>query len=1016
MNICNISIKRPITTLVFMILILLFGYLNLRQIGIREYPNIETPTISVSTTYTGASASVVEMKITQRIENAVAGIEGLDSITSTSKDGKSFVTLEFAINRDLDAAANDVRDRVNSIYNKLPDSADFPIIRKYNTSGFPCIMIAVSAPMSSLEITDYLNRYLVDKFSVIEGVATVDISGSQEKSMRIWLNRKQMAAHNVTVSDVVNAIQTENVEYPAGRIESEYLEFPLTINRQYNSPADFEKIIISRDSEGNSIHLSDVANIVVDSKSSRSYFSANGSPAVSIQISKSQTADVIQISRDVRALVKTLEKTLPSGMKMQILRDESSFIHESINEVFESLMIAAVLVFLIIYLFIGSIRAAMITAVTVPISIIGSFIVLNTLDYSINMLTLLAMVLAIGIVVDDAILVLENIQRHIEDGKSPMQAAIEGSNQVLFAVISTTVVLVSVFLPISMLPGKTGKMFTEFSIAISTAVCISSFVALTLTPMLCSKFLQRAENNGNRLLERIIKFSGNFYKKILLEFMECKKYVALAFIVITGVVAIFFITLPGEYEPREDRNAMFLKLTGQEGTGYYAMRDYSDKVLKKIYPILDNAGLNSLITVVPGFGNASGAVNSGNFIMEFIGSKYRSKSTFQLANELKKAVASIPGIKATPILPMGIGASGSHALQFIIGGPDYEELAKWKDIVLEEVKKYPGISDIDSDYKETTPKFFVNINKERAGDLNISAQTVGSTLEVMLGSKDVTTYIDGGREYDVVLQADRESRSEMKDISNVYVRSNNGQLIPLDNVIYITESGMPSSLARYDRTRCITFSGNINNGYSMSDIVHFIETTVKNKLPEYAQISYKGQTKDYKQSEGSMLFVFAMAVLISYLALAAQFESFRHPFVIMLSVPLGGFGALAAIYLLGYTLNIYSQIGLIMLIGLNSKHGILIVEFANQLRESGMEMKQAVLEAARLRLRPIIMTGISTIAGAIPLMYATGASCISRQNLGIVEVFGGLSGILLTLLIIPIGYIIMDDKKFSKET
>lgn len=1014
MSICNISIKRPITTLVFMILILLFGYLNLREIGIREYPNIETPTISVSTTYTGASASVVETKITQQIENAIAGIEGLDSITSSSKDGKSFVTLEFAINRDLDSAANDVRDRVNSIYNKLPDSADFPVIRKYDTSGFPCVMIAVSAPMSSLEITDYLNRYLVDKFSVIEGVASVDIAGSQEKSMRIWLNRKQMAAHNVTVSDIVNAIQTENVEYPAGRIESEYLEFPLTINRQYNVPEDFEKIIVSRDSDGNPIRISDIATVVIDSKSSRSYFSANGSPAVAIQVSKSQTADVIQISRDVRALVKTLEKTLPAGMKMQVLRDESSFIHESINEVFESLMIAAALVFLIIYLFIGSIRAAMITAATVPVSIIGSFIVLNTLDYSINMLTLLAMVLAIGIVVDDAILVLENIQRHIEDGKSPMQAAIEGSNQVLFAVISTTVVLISVFLPISMLPGKTGKMFTEFSVAISTAVCISSLVALTLTPMLCSKFLLRAENSGNKLLERVVQSSGNFYKKVLSKLIEYKKCVALAFAVIAGVVSMFFMILPGEYEPREDRNAMFLKLTGQERTGYYAMRDYADQVFKTVCPILNNAGLTSLITVIPAFGNASGAVNSSNLMMEFIGSQYRSKSTFQLANELKNAVSPIPGIKASPILPMGIGASGSHALQFIIGGPDYEELAKWKDIVLEEVKKYPGISDIDSDYEETTPKFFVNINKERAGDLNISAQTVGSTLEVMLGSKSVTTYIDGGREYDVVLQADRESRSEMKDVSNIYVRSNNGQLIPLDNIVEITESGTPSSLARYDRTRCITFSGNISSGYSMSDVVNFIETTIKSKLPEYAQISYKGQTKDYKQSEGSMLFVFALAILISYLALAAQFESFRHPLVIMLSVPLGGFGALMALYLLGYTMNIYSQIGLIMLIGLNSKHGILIVEFANQLRESGMGIKQALLEAARLRLRPIMMTGISTIVGAIPLMLATGASCVSRQNLGIVEVFGGLSGILLTLLIIPIGYLIMDDKEPQK--
>ena len=1012
MSICNISIKRPITTIVLMILILLFGYLNLRKIGVREYPNIEIPTISVSTTYTGASASIIETKITQQVENAVAGIEGLDNIQSTSKDGRSNVKLEFSVDRDLDNAANDVRDRVSRIYNKLPDGADLPVMRKFDTGGFPCMMIAVSAPMSAMDITDYLNRYLLDKFSVIEGVASVDIGGNQEKSMRIWLNREQLAAHNITVTDVENAIKTENVEYPAGRIESEYLEFPITINRQYTSPEDFMCIIISRDKEGNPIRISDIAKVVIDTKSNRSFFQANGEPSVAIQVSKSQTADVIQISKDVRELIKTLQKSLPQGMKMKILRDESEFINESISEVFYSLLIAAILVFLIIFVFIGSIRAAIITAVTVPVSIIGSFIVLNTLNYSINMLTLLAMVLAIGIVVDDAILVLENIQRHIEDGSTPLDAAVRGSNQVLFAVISTTVVLLSVFLPISMLPGKTGKMFTEFSVAMSTAVCLSSLVALTLTPMLCSKFLKasRAENKFNNLVNYIVKISGEFYKNTLSNLLNYKKQVILIFFAITTTVALFFNILPSEYEPKEDRNAMFLKITAQEGTGYYAMRNYVEKILKRIRPVLGKGIVKNIMTTVPGFGGGDGAVNSGNIIMEFVNSTEREKSTFQIAAELTKVLAEMPGVRAAPILPMGIGASGSHALQFVIGGPDYNELARWKNIILAELAQYPGVADIDSDYKETTPKFFVNINKDRAGDLKVSAKTIGSTLEAMLGSKTVTTYIDGGREYDVILQADHESRSDMQDVSNMYVRSDNGELVPLDNIIDIAESGTPSSLTRHDRTRSITFSGNINDGYSMSDILNFIETKVKKKLPDYAQIYYRGQSKDFKESDGSMLFIFSLAILISYLALTAQFESFKHPLIVMLSVPLGGFGALVALYLLGYTMNIYSQIGLIMLIGLNSKHGILIVEFANQLRESGMEMKQALLEAARLRLRPIMMTGISTVAGAIPLMLATGASCVSRQNLGVVEVFGGISGILLTLLVVPVGYVIFNSR------
>ena len=1014
MSICSLSIKRPISTIVLMIIIVLFGYLNLQKIGVREYPNIEIPTISVSTTYTGASASIIETKITQQVENAVAGIEGLDNIQSTSKDGRSNVKLEFSIDRDLDNAANDVRDRVSRIYNKLPDDADLPVIRKFDTGGFPCMMISVSAPMSGMEITDYLNRYLLDKFSVIAGVASVNIAGTQEKSMRIWLNREQMAARNVTVADVENALRTENVEYPAGRIESEHMEFPITINRQYNTPEDFQKIIISKDEKGNPIRISDVARVVVGTKSNRSFFEANGKTSVAIQISKSQTADVIQISKDVHSMIQTLQKSLPKGMELHVLRDESQFINESIAEVFDSLIIAAILVFLIIFIFIGTIRAAIITAITVPVSIIGSFVVLNALDYSINLLTLLAMVLAIGIVVDDAILVLENIQRHIEEGKSPLDASIDGSNQVLFAVISTTVVLLSVFLPISMMPGKTGRMFTEFSVAMSTAVCISSVVALTLTPMLCSKFLKASAgvSKFNQAVGRLVKYSGEFYRNILERVLNYKKTIVSIFLIITASVGLFFAILPGEYEPKEDRNAMFLKLSAPEGTGYYAMHNFTEQVLQKLKTILDDKIVKNIITVVPGFGNADGAVNSGNVMMEFVGSRERSKSTFLLASEFKKAFAVIPGIKASPILPMGIGASGSHALQFIVGGPDYTELAQWKNLIISEINKYPGISDIDCDYKETTPKFFVNIDKNRAGDLDISAKTVGSTLESMFGSKTVTTYIDGGREYDVILQADLESRSDMQDISNIYVRSDKtNKLVPLGNFVSVKESGTPRSLARHDRTRCITFSGNINSGYTMSDVLKFLETSVKSKLPEYAQISYKGQSKDFKESDGSMLFIFSLAILISYLALASQFESFKHPFVVMLSVPLGGFGALIALYFFGYSMNIYSQIGLIMLIGLTSKHGILIVEFANQLRESGMPIKQALLDAARLRLRPIMMTGISTVAGAIPLMLASGASCISRQNLGVVEVFGGISGVLLTLFVIPIGYLLFNKAK-----
>ncbi|MDR2724438.1 MAG: efflux RND transporter permease subunit [Holosporaceae bacterium] len=1009
-------ITRPVATTVLMLLIVLFGYINLERLPVREYPNIEVPTISIVTTYAGASSNIIETKITQLVENAVAGIEGLDNIQSTSKEGKSNIQLEFSMFRDLDAAANDVRDRINRILNKLPEGADIPVVRKFDASEMPIMIISITNPnMSKIELSDYADRYIIDKFSVLEGVASVNLMGQCEQSMRIWLNRKEMAARGITVSAVENALIAENVEYPAGRIESKEKEFPITLHRQYNTPKDFKRIIISRDEGGNPIRISDVARVSIEPKTPRSLFEANRETTISLGILKQSTANAIAISRSTRELIKNLQTKLPPGMKLKVLRDEARFIEQSITEVFETVIIAIILVFLIVFAFIGSFKTALIPTIAVPISIIGACIVLNALNYSVNMLTLLAAVLAIGIVVDDAILVLENIQRRLDEGEAPMDAAVNGSNQVLFAVISTTIVLLAVFLPIGMLPGKTGKLFNEFSVTISIAVCFSSVVALTLTPLLCYRFLSiQKYSRFNVLVDSVMQKARTNYGNFLRIILSCKTSMMISFFLIVGITILIVRHLPGEYEPAEDRNMLMLKVNAPEGTGYYSMSDYMHSVLERIYPLLDQKLATNILATIPGFKDGEGSVNSGIAIVELKNCENRRSSVFQIATDLRAEMAQIPGVKTSIVFPMGIGTRGSHALQFILGGYDYDELIKWRDIIFAAAKEYPGIRDIDCDYKETTPKFIVDIDKDRAGDLGVSTKAIGSTLEAMFSSRNVTTFTDRGHEYDVVLQADMESRDNINDISNIYVKSQNSSaLVLLDNIVNIREVGEAGKLGRQNRSRSITISGNISDGYSLREVLDFLEKVVREKLPEYAQIYYRGQSKDYKESEGSMAFVFLLAILISYFVLAVQFESFISPLVVMLTIPLGAFGAVAALWLAGYTMNIYTQIGLIMLIGLSAKHGILIVEFANQLREKGMGFEKALVEAAKLRLRPIIMTGASTIIGAVPLLLATGAGSASRQNLGIVQVFGGISGILLTLMIIPVGYLLFCSKFFS---
>ena len=1008
MTICRFSIIRPVVTIVFMLLLVVFGYLCMSSLAVREYPDIDTPTISIRTNYDGASASVVETKITRIIEDAVAGIEGLDNISSTSMDGRSNVTLEFKTERDIDAAANDVRDKVSRILKNLPDEADAPVVAKYDSSGMPVLIVALtSTKRTPMELTDYADRYLVDRYSVIDGVASADVFGAQEQSMRVWLDRKNMAARGITVDDIQNVLKTENLESPGGRIESNDREFVVRVNRRYHTPADFANMVLKQNGNGDFIRLGDVAKVELAPRSLRQSFTSNKEPMITIGVSKQSTANTLSVVQGAKELTEKIKEDLPEDMDMTILRDDSLFIQAAIDEVIESLIITAILVLLIIFLFLGDLRASLIPAFTVPISLIASFIVLALAGYSINLLTLLALVLAIGLVVDDTIVMLENIHRRIKNGEPPMVAAVRGADQVIFAVIATTVVLIAVFMPICLWEGKTGKLFAEFAVAISAAVCFSSVVALTLTPMLCSKMLKQEDEKNLiiRMVNAVIGFCEKIYDKSLRTVAKAKIITFAVFIAICILTVWGWKSLPSEYEPEEDRAVIMLRMQAPEGTNYYTMSGYANQTTDAVFPLLDQGLAKNLMVVVPTFGDSEGAVNRGFAILELQEWGNRDKSAREILDKLRGDLNRIPGLPIQPFLPNGIGSRG-NPVQFVIGGPEYPELVKWRDIILEKCKSYPGFVDIQWDYKETTPQLHVDINTKRADELGISTEEIGVTLETMLGSKKVTTYVDRGQEYDVVLQADRHSRATPDNLSNIYVRSkHSGELIPLSNVVTITEKGDAGRLSRYNRVRAITISGNVAPGYALSDVLDFLEKTAKENLPEYRQIFYKGQSKDMKESSSSMIYIFALALLVSYLALAAQFESFLCPLIVMFTVPLGMVGAIAALMAMGLTMNIYTQIGIIMLIGLAAKNGILIVEFANQLRDAGKPFEEALFDASKLRLRPILMTAISTVIGAVPLLLASGAGAASRKCLGAVIVYGGLSSCILTLFIVPVAYL-----------
>ncbi|MGI2258381.1 efflux RND transporter permease subunit [Shewanella sp. GXUN23E] len=1007
MMLTDISVKRPVLASVISLLLVILGLVSFDKLPLREYPDIDPPVVSVETSYRGASAAVVESRITQVVEDRVSGVEGIRHISSSSRDGRSSVTLEFDVGRDIEAATNDIRDRISGLLNNLPQEADPPEVRKANSSDEVIMWLnLVSDRLNTLELTDYARRYLVDRFSALDGVATIRVGGGKVYAMRVWLNRQALAAHSLTVSDVEQALRAQNVELPAGSIESVERHFSVRVERSFQTSEDFAALVLSEGHDGHLVRLGDVARVEVGSEEDRIMFRGNGESMIGLGVAKQSTANTLDVARAANALADELNLSLPVGMEIKKSYDSSVFIEASINEVYQTLFIAMILVIVVIYLFLGSVRAMLIPALAVPVSLLSTFIVLYALGYTINLLTLLAMILAIGMVVDDAIVMLENIHRRIEAGESPLKAAFLGARQVAFAVIATTLVLVSVFMPITFLEGDLGKLFKEFAVAMSAAVIFSSVVALTLSPMMCSKVLKSAEQEPwlVRQVERAMNAMARGYAAMLNRAIGAPYLVVLLAVAALAASIYLVKKLPQEFAPMEDRGGIFLMVNGPQGASYDYIEQYMNEVEARLMPLVESGDINRLLIRAPrGWGSV--ADFSGGMAIIVLNDWAQRRPANEIAADIRNRLSDLAGIRAFPVMRQAFGRGVGKPVQFVLGGPTYEELAQWRDIILEKAKENPGLLGLDHDYQETKPQLRVVIDKDRAADMGVSIAHIGRTLESMLGSRLVTTFLRDGEEYDVIVEGERQQQNTASDLSNIYVRSErSGELIPLSNLVSVEEYADASSLNRYNRMRAITLEANLAEGYSLGEALDYLNGLVREWLPVEAVVSYKGQSLDYQESGSSMYFVFILALGIVFLVLAAQFESYIHPLVIMLTVPLATLGALLGLYFTGQSLNIYSQIGIIMLVGLAAKNGILIVEFANQLRDQGLEFREALISASCQRLRPILMTGITTAAGAVPLVLSFGAGSETRFVIGVVVLSGIVVATVFTLLVVPVAY------------
>ncbi len=1006
MTLSDICIRRPVFATVLSLILVLLGLMAYQRLSVREYPNIDVPIVTVNVIYPGASPEIMESQVAQPIEDVLSGIEGLDFVSSISRSENTQITAQFRLGSNSDEAANDVRDRLGRVRGLLPDEIDEPIVQKVEADAQPVIWLAFfSERYNAMEITDVLERVIKDRLQTIPGVAEVQIRGARTFAMRIWLDPEKLAAHNLTVQDVEDALRRQNVEIPAGRIESRQREFSVLSETDLSTAEQFNQLILD-DSRGYLLRLADVGHAEIGAADERSIVRYKGQPAVSMGVIKQATANPLDISDGLNAALPDVRALLPDGMQMAIANDNSLFIRESIDNVFITIWEAVALVILIIFIFLRSLRATLIPLVTIPVSLIGAFALMALMGFTINTLTLLAMVLAIGLVVDDAIVMLENIHRHIEAGMKPLQAAFTGSREIAFAVIAMTLTLAAVFAPIGFMQGSTGKLFTEFAWTLAGAVLVSGFVALSLTPMMCALLLKphQGRQAHSRVYNLIEGFLGGLtlrYQRLLGQALDAWPLVLGVLLLMVLASAWLFSGLKSELAPTEDTGTIVGVFNGPDG----ATIAYTGRYAREIEAAYASIPETNRYLVVAGFPT----VAQGISFMKLEDWAERSRSQFEIRNELLPKLQDIAGVRAFPVNRPPLGQSvRNQPVNFVIRSSlEYAELEGYVAELLNRVRDYPGLESLDSDLKLNAPQLKVTVNREQAVAVGSDVATIGRSLESLFGSRQVTRFKQSGEQYDVLVQLQGVDRSNPQDLDRVYVRGRDDSMVQLSNLIAVRETVAPRELNHFNQLRAVTISANVGSGYTLGEALDHLEEAARAVFPADTQYDYTGTSRDFKESSVGIALIFALALAFIYLVLAAQFESFSDPLIILFSVPLSMAGALLALTLFGGTLNIYSQIGLVTLIGLITKHGILIVEFANHLLREGHELRGALIGAAVQRLRPILMTTGAMVLGSLPLAIASGAGAESRQQIGLVIVGGLLVGTFFTLFVIPTLYLLL---------
>ena len=1011
MRISETSIRRPVLACVMSLLLVLVGLVSFNQLSLREYPRIDEPLVNVSTRLLGASSEVIESQVTKPLEDSIAGIDGVDIMTSVSRTESSQITVRFKLSKDPDTAAAEVRDRVARVRGRLPDAADEPVISKVEADATPTIWLAyTSETMGPLELTDLINRVVKPRLQTVTGVADVQIGGDRRFAMRIWIDPDRLAAYRLTVQDVEDALRRQNLEVPAGRIESQQREFSVTARTDLNTVTQFNDIVL-RNVGGSFIRLRDVARVQEAAASERSRVRLNGVPSVSTGVIRNATANPLEVADGVRALMPQIQRDLPPSVTVIQANDNSVFIDRSIKAVYTTVAEAVVLVALVVFIFLRTARASIIPLITIPVSLIGSFALIALAGFTINTLTLLALVLAIGLVVDDAIVVLENIYRHIEEGMAPFQAAIKGAHEISFAVVAMTLTLAAVFAPLAFTPGRTGRLFGEFALTLAGAVIVSGFVALTLTPKMCSKLLRHTAKptRFDRVMERFFSGMTRGYGRALTWTLAHRWVVLLVMLASAGGSYQLYTTAKSELSPMEDRGVISMPIRAPDGATLEYTARYLDAIerITAQYPEFDRRFMFI----------GGGQVSNAFGVLRTVDWSERSISTQELAQKLLPQLAGLPGVSAFPITPPSLGQGfRERAVNFVLVSSDsYANMARAAQAMITEMQKNPGIVQPDSDLQLNKPEIFIDVDRARAADVGVAVDTVARTIETMLGGRVVTRYKRDADQYDVLVQTESQGRTTPDDIEKIFVRGRNDTMVPLSSLVKVREAVSPRELNHFNQRRSVTLTANLAPGYSLGEALSFMDGAAERLLPAGYATELNGVSREFRASSGALGLVFLLALLFIFLVLAAQFESFIDPFVILLSVPLSMVGALLALKLAGGTLNVFSQIGLITLVGLITKHGILIVEFANKARQDGMAVAQAAHQAAVMRLRPILMTTGAMVLGALPLALATGAGAESRQQIGWVIVGGMSLGTLLTIFVVPTVYTLFARKRVPGE-